>query len=122
MGAYLTVPMYLERGLTGLHAGFFMSDFPAPTWRHHEEFPEAPIVVSLWSNYRFRLFQAQDHWYGGYLGVSLVGIALWGLVKIVRTERNDVRGRGGGIGRAADQAPRADPRANESDRGLPYLG
>ena len=88
MGAYLTVPMYLERGLTGLHAGFFMSDFPAPTWRH----------LLLWSNYRFRLFQAQDHWYGGYLGVSLVGIALWGLVKIVRTERNDVRAAGGSEG------------------------
>ena len=88
MGAYLTVPMYLERGLTGLHAGFFMSDFPAPTWRH----------LLLWSNYRFRLFQAQDHWYGGYLGVSLVAIALWGLVRIVRAERNEVRAAGLPVG------------------------
>ncbi len=88
LGAYLTVPMYLERGLTGLHAGFYMSDFPAPTWRH----------LLLWSNYRFRLFQAQDHWYGGYLGMSLVAIALWGLVRIVRSERVEVRASGLPIG------------------------
>ncbi len=88
LGAYLTVPMYLERGLTGLHAGFYMSDFPMPTWRH----------LLLWSNYRFRLFQAQDHWYGGYLGVSLVAIALWGLVRIVRSGRAEVRAWGFPIG------------------------
>ena len=88
LGAYLTVPMYLERGLTGLHAGFYMSDFPMPTWRH----------LLLWSNYRFRLFQAQDHWYGGYLGVSLVAIALWGLVRTVRSRRTEVRAWGFPIG------------------------
>ena len=88
LGAYLTVPMYLERGLTGLHAGFYMSDFPIPTWRH----------LLLWSNYRFRLFQAQDHWYGGYLGVSLVAIALLGLVRIVRSGRAEVRAWGFPIG------------------------
>ncbi|MDE2890200.1 MAG: 6-pyruvoyl-tetrahydropterin synthase-related protein [Gemmatimonadota bacterium] len=88
LGAYLTVPMYMERGLTGLHAGFYMSDFPVPTWRH----------LLLWSNYRFRLFQAQDHWYGGYLGVSLVAIALWGLVRIVRSKRAEVRNSGFPIG------------------------
>ena len=88
LGAYLTVPMYLERGFTGLHAGFYMSDFPVPTWRH----------LLLWSNYRFRLLQAQDHWYGGYLGVSLVAFALWGLVRIVRSERAEVRNSGLPIG------------------------
>ena len=88
LGAYLTVPMYLERELTGLHAGFYMSDFPLPTWRH----------LLLWSNYRFRLIQAQDHWYGGYLGVSLVAIALWGLVRIVRSQRAGVRNSGFPIG------------------------
>ncbi|MDE3259907.1 MAG: 6-pyruvoyl-tetrahydropterin synthase-related protein [Gemmatimonadota bacterium] len=88
LGAYLTVPMYLERGLTGLHAGFYMSDFPMPTWRH----------LLLWSNYRFRLFQAQDHWYGGYLGVSLVAFALWGSVRIVRSGRAEVRAWGFPIG------------------------
>ena len=88
LGAYLTIPMYLERGLTGLHAGFYMSDFPMPTWRH----------LLLWSNYRFRVFQAQDHWYGGYLGVSLVAIALWGLVRIVRSVRAEVRAWGFPIG------------------------
>ena len=88
LGAYLTVPMYLERGLTGLHAGFYMSDFPMPTWRH----------LLLWSNYRFRLFQAQDHWYGGYLGASLVAIALWGLVRTVRSRRTEVRAWGFPIG------------------------
>lgn len=88
LGAYLTVPMYLERGLTGLHAGFYMSDFPVPTWRH----------LLLWSNYRFRVFQAQDHWYGGYIGVSLVAIALWGLVRIFRSGRAEVRAWGFPIG------------------------
>ncbi len=88
LGAYLTIPMVLERGLTGLHAGFYMSDFPVPTWRH----------LLLWSNYRFRLFQAQDHWYGGYLGVSLAAIALWGLVQTVRSERAEVRKWGFPIG------------------------
>ncbi len=88
LGTYLTVPMYLERGLTGLHAGFYMSEFPMPTWRH----------LLFWSNYRFRLFQAQDHWYGGYLGVSLVAIALWALVRIVRSERAGVRAAGIPVG------------------------
>ena len=88
LGAHLTVPMYLERGLTGLHAGFYMSDFPVPTWRH----------LLFWSNYRFRLFQAQDHWYGGYLGASLVAIALWALVRIVRSERAGVRAAGFPVG------------------------
>ena len=88
LGAYLTVPMYLERGLTGLHAGFYMSDFPVPTWRH----------LLFWSNYRFRLFQAQDHWYGGYLGISLVAIALWALVRIIRSERLGVRAAGLPVG------------------------
>ncbi|MDE2998987.1 MAG: 6-pyruvoyl-tetrahydropterin synthase-related protein [Gemmatimonadota bacterium] len=88
LGAYLTVPMYLERGLTGLHAGFYMSDFPAPTWRH----------LLLWSNYRFRFFEAQDHWYGGYLGVSLVAISLWGLVRIVRSGSTEVRTSGFPVG------------------------
>ncbi len=88
LGAYLTVPMYLERGLTGLHAGFYMSDFPVPTWRH----------LLFWSNYRFRLFQAQEHWYGGYLGISLVAIALWALVRIVRSERVGVRAAGLPVG------------------------
>ena len=88
LGAYLTVPMYVERGLTGLHAGFYMSDFPVPTWRH----------LLFWSNYRFRLFQAQDHWYGGYIGASLVVIALWCLVRIARTERSELRAAGLPVG------------------------
>ncbi len=88
LGAYLTIPMYLERGLTGLHSGFFMSDFPVPTWRH----------LLLWSNYRFRLFQAQDHWYGGYIGVSLAAIALWALVRILRSDSAEVRNSGLPVG------------------------
>ncbi len=88
LGAYLTVPMVVERGLTGLHAGFYMSDFPVPTWRH----------LLFWSNHRFRLFQAQDHWYGGYLGASLVAIAVWGLVRTVRTERAEARAAGFPVG------------------------
>ncbi|MDA0748966.1 MAG: hypothetical protein O2954_20805, partial [bacterium] len=71
--------IWMERGYTGLHAGFYMSEFPVPTWKH----------LLWWSNYRFRLPHSLDHWYGGYLGVSLVALAAYGLVKVFRTGRRE---------------------------------
>ena len=74
-GGFLTLPFLLERGSTGLHShiGFTAEgDIPGPTWRH----------VLVWSNYRFWLlpFSYEEfHWYGGYLGLTLVGLALIGV-------------------------------------------
>ena len=76
-GAFLTLPFWLERGSTGLqdHIGFTAgSDVPRPTWRH----------VLVWSNFRFWLlpFAEEDfHWYGGYLGLSLIALTLVGVAK-----------------------------------------
>jgi len=77
--AYLTVGMWAERGSTNLHAQTLGIDLgniaseqpvPDPTWRH----------VLVWSNFRFWLWApAQKHWYGGYLGITLVLLALAGL-------------------------------------------
>jgi hypothetical protein len=75
-GAFLTLPMWLERANTGLRSGFSLSHVPDPSW---EQF------VS-WSNYRFLLVPLSEeshHWYGGYLGLSLILIALTGLVGIL---------------------------------------
>ena len=66
-GAYLTLPMWMERGNVGLISGVDYSDLPDPTW--------AQLLV--WSNYRFRLFFIETrHWYGGYLGLSLIALSL----------------------------------------------
>jgi hypothetical protein len=86
-GSCLTVPMWLERSHTGLHAGFAMSDFPDPTWQH----------LLVWSNYRVRLWPLpveHDHWYGGYVGLSLVGISLAGGVAAARKRRRPGTSRG----------------------------
>ena len=72
LGAYLTLPMWLERHATGLAAGLSLAHVPDPTWNH----------LLSWSNYRARLLPMPEdakHWYGGYIGLSLVGIALWSL-------------------------------------------
>ena len=74
-GGFLTLPFLLERGSTGLHShiGFTTGeDIPGPTWRH----------VFVWSNYRFWLLpfsEEEFHWYGGYLGLTLVGLSLIGV-------------------------------------------
>jgi hypothetical protein len=65
--------MWFERGMTILHAGFDLSRVPDPTWQH----------LLYWSNYRFKLFPldpAASHWYGGYMGVTLVLLAGVGFV------------------------------------------
>ncbi len=81
--ACLTLPMWVERDFTGLRAGFAAVSFsgvPDPTWQH----------LLIWSNFRFWLLalpQSAQHWYGGYLGLSLVAIALFGLIGNARSGR-----------------------------------
>ena len=76
-GAYLTLPMVLERGYTILRGGIEMTRVPDPTWQH----------LLYWSNHHLRLWRLPDgalHWYGGYVGVSLVVLACVGIVWAVR--------------------------------------
>jgi len=63
--------MWLERAATGLHAGISLIDVPDPDWRQ----------LFLWSNYHFPLFSnpVGGSWHGGYLGLSLILLALLGL-------------------------------------------
>ena len=69
-GAYLTIPMWLERAHTGLRFGVSMSQSPDPTWQQ----------LLVWSNFRFPLFSIETtHWYGGYLGLSLALLSMVGL-------------------------------------------
>ena len=70
IGAYLTLPMWLERENVGLDSGVNLSGLADPTLGQ----------LLIWSNYRFRLFQIDaNHWYGGYLGLSVIGLSLVGL-------------------------------------------
>ena len=83
LSAYLLLGMWVERGSTGLAGMEFgwalgakaaSAEVPDPTWRH----------LLIWSNYRFWLFAPPDHWYGGYLGISAVLIAVLGLRLVLR--------------------------------------
>lgn len=69
-GAYLTIPMWVERANVELEE-ITHSNVPDPTWGQ----------LFVWSNYRVQLFDFanSDHWYGGYLGLSLVLVALIGI-------------------------------------------
>ena len=70
IGAYLTLPMWVEREHAGLKFGLNMSGIPDPTLGQ----------LLMWSNYRFRLFSINaKHWFGGYLGLSLIALSLVGL-------------------------------------------
>ena len=67
-GAYLTLPMYMEREFTGLWNGVSLASVEDPGWQH----------LLVWSNFRIRLLALpadQYHWYGGYMGLSLVAFA-----------------------------------------------
>ncbi len=70
-GAYVTFPMWFERALVELEE-ITHAAVPDPTWGH----------LLVWSNYRLQLFDfpGYEHWYGGYLGLSLVVLALVGLI------------------------------------------
>lgn len=73
-----TLPMYLERGATQLSLGWSLAAIDGPTLHH----------LLTWSNYRFRILPLPDsaqHWYGGYLGLSLVVVAVIGIVCALRT-------------------------------------
>ncbi len=86
-GAYMNVGMWVESAFTN------MSDFnfglrdsaspsrglPGPTWLH----------VLGWSNYRFWLYPLQEHhWYGGYLGLTLIALATVGCFGLRLLRRN----------------------------------
>ncbi len=93
-GAFLTLPMWLERANTGLRSGFSLSHVPDPSWEQ---------LVS-WSNYRFLLVPLSEeshHWYGGYLGLSLILIALIGLIGFslsgTRRDRRSILPAAGGL-------------------------
>ncbi len=98
-GAYLTLPMWVEMDNAGLQFGTHLSWFPDPAWEQ----------LLVWSNYRFRVFNIEtNHWYGGYLGLSVVGLAsaglLWGRTKVPaghsgRRRRRQAGTRGGHSGR-----------------------
>lgn len=72
-GAYLTLPMWLERTGTGIAAGISLANVPDPSLKR----------LFCWSNLMFPApfvdFEGTN-WYGGYLGNSLVALALVGMV------------------------------------------
>ena len=78
-GAYLILPMSLERDYTGLYSGMLnFAAVPVPTWQH----------VLAWSNYRFWVLPPPDitvNWYGGYLGLSLVLLVAGGVAAALRS-------------------------------------
>jgi hypothetical protein len=81
--AYLVLPMWVERGHTVLQGGIALTSVPDPTWQH----------LLYWSNHLVRLVPLPEehlHWYGGYMGLSLVGLALGGGFLALRHRR--VRG------------------------------
>ena len=70
-GAYLTLPMWVERDQTILTRGIALSSVPVPSWQH----------LLFWSNHWFHipsLSVENAHWYGGYMGISLTVLALSG--------------------------------------------
>ena len=75
--AYINIGMLVESSFTnmsGFEFGLQDQDdpnrvLPGPTWRH----------VLGWSNFRFWLLPLEEHhWYGGYLGLTLIGLSLGG--------------------------------------------
>ena len=72
-GAYMNLGMWVESAFTNMSNFEFglrgsvspELGLPGPTWLH----------VLSWSNYRFWLFPVEErHWYGGYLGLSLISL------------------------------------------------
>ena len=71
MGAFLTLGIWTERDSTHLAEGLHMSGVPDPTVGQ----------VLGWSNFRFFSWPPDPfHWYGGYVGLSLVAVAVAGLL------------------------------------------
>ena len=68
---YLTVPMLLEREFTGMRGGVDLSGFEDPFWEQ----------LLIWSNFHVNFVQRSlQNWYGGYLGLVPMALALIGLV------------------------------------------
>ena len=78
LSSYMTIGMWAERIYTNTHSMHFGLKtnieavdqvVPDPSWQH----------LFVWSNYRFWLLYMENfHWYGGYLGLTLVALALVG--------------------------------------------
>ena len=83
-GAYLILPMSLERDYTGLYQGMVnFASVPIPTWQH----------VLAWSNYRFWVLPPPDirvNWYGGYLGLSLAVLVAGGVAAALRSRSREL--------------------------------
>ncbi len=80
VGAVQTLPMFLERGYTVLGEGVVMTGVPDPNWRH----------LLYWSNHMLRAVSLPveyAHWYGGYVGVSLLVLASIAAALVVRRRR-----------------------------------
>jgi hypothetical protein len=78
LSAPLSLPMYTERATTKLSLGWSLAVLDGPTLHH----------LLSWSNYRFRLIPLppeSQHWYGGYFGLTLILIALVGILLTVQT-------------------------------------
>ena len=75
--AYLILPMWLDQQWTGLGVGFSMTTQGKPSLGQ----------LLSWSNYRARLTGIPDenHWFGGYVGLSLIALVVMGyLIRLRR--------------------------------------
>ena len=86
-GAYMNLGMWVESAFTNMSNFEFglresaspALGLPGPTWLH----------VLSWSNYRFWLFPVEErHWYGGYLGLSLIALMTVGCFGLSLLRRN----------------------------------
>lgn len=71
LSSCMTVPVLLEREWTGLHGGFPLALHHKPTWTH----------LLAWSNYRTRIVTlpaGREHWFGAYIGLSVLALTLLG--------------------------------------------
>lgn len=74
-GAYLTLPMFLERAYVGLEDGVSYAVVADPNWKS----------LFTWSNYQVYLWGiGNQNWYGGYLGLSLIVLAGAGVIRIIK--------------------------------------
>ncbi len=86
-GAYMNLGMWVESAFTNMSNFEFglresaspALGLPGPTLLH----------VLSWSNYRFWLFPVEErHWYGGYLGLSLIALMTVGCFGLSLLRRN----------------------------------
>ncbi len=74
VGGALVLPMWLDKGFTGMgDTEYSLLGTPDPHWWH----------VLVWSNFRIWLWTpgvAEFNWYGGYLGITLICLAATGVM------------------------------------------